>query len=660
MHRLSVPLCGPTAAAPTPRRTPPLRARRQRVAAGRAGVGAVGPLAVALSAGLGLCAALLAPSLVAAMAPAATTPGAEAAPLATSTPGATTTPAPLASPQAALARPTQWIAHLLGPPEAVAIAKQALSAQPAGSLARAASSEDAARAVYAGLREAGYLWARVGVAAQGDTLRLEPGPRARIAALHVEGADSLLARDFVRGAELMAGVDFRPGRWAEQLARGLRALAERGHPFANVSIRDLASDERAGAVSLTLWLYCGPSAAVSSVTVLGATHTRPDVLQRMTGIKPGGRFRESMLEAAAGRLLAREVVVAVDEIAPVAHDGAGAQVDLRVRVQQAPTTGRVSAALGLVREAQQAGTKLTGSVDLALLDLFGTARQLRTSWLDNAAGRRRLDISYLEPLLLGMPLDLRMAIGQRHQQNVFDTVLGDLGLRLPWTGRLNLELGAGADRTTFEGAGARTRSRQRLNALVGLTGRRGPAGGAYGSLSTRLEGARVRESASSAPLDPSAPTSAFSESQTMVDARASLGYALAARWALEARGTWQSTAGERLPLPPSEQWYVGGATTVRGYREEQFHGERVAYGGGELVVGAVRGSQGYAFYDLGWVRETADAVPAGLFTRDRWLHGFGLGMRVTSRAGRIDLSVGFSGSVSFDTGKAHIALTQDF
>jgi hemolysin activation/secretion protein len=196
---------------------------------------------------------------------------------------------------------------------------------------------------------------------------------------------------------------------------------------------------------------------------------------------------------------------------------------------------------------------------------------------------------------------------------------------------------------------------------AGVARERPAAAGAYGTLRTRFEVAKVRERFTLADTAAVDVRGASTEQQMIVDARGHAGWALSRAWAAEGRATWQSVDGEHLPVPDSELWYVGGATTVRGYREEQFRGETAAYGGIDLVLGPQGRGQVYAFYDLGWVRRTAPAGAEGtLVRRDRWLHGFGLGLRTPSAAGWVDLSVGFADQLTFDAGKIHLALVQGF
>ena len=146
---------------------------------------------------------------------------------------------------------------------------------------------------------------------------------------------------------------------------------------------------------------------------------------------------------------------------------------------------------------------------------------------------------------------------------------------------------------------------------------------------------------------------------SLIQASGRVGWAFTRVIAIESRLGWQSTENAPLPLPRSEQWSVGGATTVRGHAEQRFFGERVAWGGLETVFGPARRGQAYVFFDYGWVRTTSE--DAGVTQVDEHLlSGFGLGIRASTTLGAIDLSLGFADDLNFDEGKLHVALVQRF
>jgi outer membrane protein insertion porin family len=113
-------------------------------------------------------------------------------------------------------------------------------------------------------------------------------------------------------------------------------------------------------------------------------------------------------------------------------------------------------------------------------------------------------------------------------------------------------------------------------------------------------------------------------------------------------------------IPLSEQFYVGGAATIRGYRENQFHGRRVAYVRSELRVGRSRRENGYLFVDGGYVL-WENRSSTGVVTQDEEFPvGYGFGLRTESRVGNIDLSFGIGDKLSLRQTKVHVILNQSF
>ena len=489
-------------------------------------------------------------------------------------------------------------------------------------------------------------------------LQIDSGPRTRLSSLDVRGPDAELAGLWRDGAQLDSGVPLSPGIFELALQRGLRSLSESGYPLASVTVLDQVYDPEQGTVDITVLVRPGPQARIREIFVEGATRTRPEVIARLSGLEPGQWVLESSLESARERLLARPGLVdGVSDMEVLRVSGVSDQVDVRFTVDQNPASGSFSGALG-ARQGADGATELSGAVELALLDLFGTARSFRGRWQDDGRGRNQLNLSWLEPMVFRSVFDLNLALGQRHEDDSYDMVLGDFGLFLPARPGLQLGVTGGLDRTTFLGEAGRSRRRNRAGVVLGMQWARGHGAGSYGVLGSDFQAAFVSDRRKDPEGDGSGTIEA-SVRHTLIQADGRVGWAFSRTIAMEGRLGWQSTENAPLPLPRSEQWAVGGATTVRGHPEQQFFGERVAFGGLEAVFGPAQRGQAYLFFDYGWVRTTSE--DAGVNRVDEHvLSGFGLGIRAPTALGAINLSLGFAEKLNFDEGKLHVALVQHF
>lgn len=488
------------------------------------------------------------------------------------------------------------------------------------------------------------------------TLQIDSGPRSRVGRVELRGPDEDVIEIWRSAAGLDPGDELSPAAFQARLDQGLRAVSDEGYPLASVSVVAQQSDPETGEVDLTLLVRPGPRARVREVIVVGANRTRPDVVARLSGLSPGQWVEEKRLEVARERLLARPgLVLDVGEIEVLRVPGVPEEVDVRITVQQDPRASSFNGALG-ARQNAAGETELAGSVELALGDLFGTARSFRGRWSDDGRTRSYLDLAWVEPMIFGTGLDLSAAVGQRHEDDSFDMVLADLSLVLPARPGLKLGATAGIDRTTFIGDEGRTRRRNRGGATIGMVFRRGAGAGPFGQFETDVQAAFVSDRRRNPESGESVEAAVR---HTLIEADARFGWAFSRTIALEVRGAWNSTENAPLPLPRSEQWGIGGATTVRGYAQDQYFGERVAYGGAELVFGPAGRGQAYVFVDEGWVKTTSEVGGVNV-TEENLLTGFGLGLRAPTALGAIDLSLGFADELTFDEGRLHVALIQTF
>jgi outer membrane protein assembly factor BamA len=139
---------------------------------------------------------------------------------------------------------------------------------------------------------------------------------------------------------------------------------------------------------------------------------------------------------------------------------------------------------------------------------------------------------------------------------------------------------------------------------------------------------------------------------------------LGAAWSLAGRTALRQVTGEGQPIPLSERYRFGGANSVRGYREDEFQGERIAHASVELRVGRAGRSRLYTFWDMGYFEFSALAPtpenPERRQQRSGTVRGFGWGLQTSTPGGDISLAIGFPGSVNFDDAKLHVSLLGAF
>ncbi len=505
----------------------------------------------------------------------------------------------------------------------------------------------------------GFMFASIRVTQEADssyTVVVEEGERAPVGTAVVAGARVRTPADIVRTLGLETGRDFQPKQLARNIESLLASYDDAGYPFAQMWIDSLGMDAEQRAVNIAMTVVEGEPRTISSVVVEGLQKTRPALAERIAGIKPGTAYRAQELEDAYLRMVGSGVFTDVEfPTVRLAADGRG--VDAVITVEEPKRSHTFAAALGYASRDATRERVLSGLAQLELNNIGGTLKDFGASWNNDGAGRSQTHVAYRDRLFLGR----RLAFGVKLEQTGQDTVYTSQSAAVDFergVGRVagvltSVSLGAAADRNVFSIGdlvrSTRIRGRAGLGMLVGSERR---AAFARWNVSATLAGKNIsyREGA----------TGPGDVSQWIYDTRLEL--LVPAFWSLyySFDGVAQTLESDEDVIPLPEQFYVGGARTVRGYREDQFHGRRVAYARNELRLGRTPREGFYVFTDAGYVLQPTTTID-GFPSEDAiGLLGYGFGVRSASPVGRIDLSFAVSDDLSLEQTKVHVLLEQNF
>jgi outer membrane protein assembly factor BamA len=298
-------------------------------------------------------------------------------------------------------------------------------------------------------------------------------------------------------------------------------------------------------------------------------------------------------------------------------------------------------------------SRLTGLADLNLSNIAGTGRAAAGRWEGRGDGLTRFALHYREPWLplvpIGLEGDLQHDVKESQYSYTKWEVTGDISWRSQWRFRI----GRGGTRAVETGIDRTSQRESFLVAGIELD-RRNSALNPTGGFRLGLESRRG--------------TKTYLPPTDSLEVRLDR-----TRWHVAAEGyrrfgeKWLGVLRTRFDyldtpedsLPRWDLFAVGGAVSLRGYREEQFLTPAAWLVQSEWRwLQDERGSALYFFADAGFI---SPAAGGGLRdTLNRFLLGSGVGVRQASRLGILGVEYGVARGEGPLDGRIHLRIDAVF
>nr|CAI78465.1 hypothetical protein [uncultured Latescibacterota bacterium] len=473
------------------------------------------------------------------------------------------------------------------------------------------------------------------------TVSVDEGPEVTLSSLEYVSAGGPVPDEFMRRMESRPGGHLTRRSLSADTEALLRRYADDGRPFAEIVLPRFVELSDEGLLSGGIEVREGLSTWFGDVVVAGNDVTREQVIAREAGIERGETFSETVLSGVRPRLERLAFLSSVEEPV-VAVDPQSGEATVGVVVTEG-TSNRVSGVVGF-SGGPGAADELTGLVDIELANIAGTGRYASAGWRRIRENQTEISFSYTEPWLLGAPVDVGVAGSQSVRDTFYTTTEGDLLVTARVGSRVRLTWSVGAARYVPGSILESTTTSARTAFAAAYDGTDAPWNPTSG---TRL-GARIgysaKDGASSGRTERSGTVSATAEGFLSAGERQVV--------ALLAHA--EALASSEDEVPYHELLVLGGARSLRGYREEQFRGTRVAMGSVEYRYLLGRRSRAIAFVDAGyWYRGGSNVA------KDTNL-GYGIGLRGDTRLGTISIDYGLGEGDNLLDGKLHAGLVREF
>lgn len=494
---------------------------------------------------------------------------------------------------------------------------------------------------------------------------LSPGPQFILADLKVQFPDSMHAKYEQQIKFLTANRVGRPytKNLQQSLFREIVGIFENnGYPLCRIETEGFQFDSvtAKNKIGFILQIQIVPGQKVRLNGLKLPLKAKEDLryIQRVLNFKINEEYKEKRI-ARYQRILQRQDFIKTARPSEIllANDN---RYYLKLNYEKAPSTifdGIVGYIPPPINDPSQKGY-FSGMFNIGLRNLFGTGRRLDVNWQKPDKYSENFQAKYREPFLVGLPLHLGgmfhrlirdttyieweysldgeiplneslSGLVRFYSREVFPDSLASLIQRLPQTRAIHTELGIQWDtRDDFYNP-----QRGLLFSLHYDYGTQRNVGPTY-LLQQDSIPAKIRV--------------------TKVRGQLGIFVRIFPRqvFAYQVQGILIGHQGQMVRLP--DMFWFGGATTMRGYRENQFYGEKVGWSNLEyrFLLGPL--SRLFVFADLGYYERKLPVY------RDEILTGYGVGISFPAPLGILQVDYGLAKGLSFSEGKIHFRLINDF
>ncbi|HEY6866269.1 MAG TPA: BamA/TamA family outer membrane protein [Candidatus Eisenbacteria bacterium] len=556
------------------------------------------------------------------------------------------------APGAALAAPRlDYRGTVLSQAQAEGLMQRALRSRPGrGAGPDSAAVRAALGSVVGRLQDLGYLDARATAAWDSSAggrlaLRVTEGRRSRLRAIRVVTAPPADSARFAAALGLRSGDWASPQAVGDAVERTLHQVVDRGHPYAELGVGGWTQD--GDFVDLTLEGSLGPLVTVSGARIEGLHVTRATVAEKAMGRVVNLPYNAAAAEAG------RERLAQLGLFRSVSFAGLEGETDPgRARLVYRVEEPRYNQFEGTVGVQGQGST--VGLARLELGNLLGTGRAMGLNWQARGPGLTTLGAHYAEPQLFGTPLRLEGVLDHQVQDTLWVQTRWGAHVQMPLATAQRLE--AGYEEVRVVQSGTDVEEADLKNSLFALE-----RSTLDQPLATR-RGIRARISASQTykteQLRPDGTRrSQASAAEVATEWHHPLGPQRGLTIELRAAGRFSS----QPVLPLYERYPLGGATTLRGYDEEQFRVDRYALSRLEWrrFLGA-GGQRAFLFWDHAWMATRLADFDGGSHVESLQRDGVGFGLRLQAAGGLLGLDYGLEPGRPPLEGKIHLQLVTTF
>lgn len=442
----------------------------------------------------------------------------------------------------------------------------------------------------------------------------------------------------------------------------LNKYEERGYTFASIVVKDISRYNDKGQEKMRIVINIAENEKINidRVVIEGNTVTDEKVILRELRINKNTPITRENISEIKRRLENLGYFSKVEEPKIYKYKD---QTVLLLKVEEG-NTNTFDGIVGYVPSSDSTSSGyFTGLINLSLKNLFGTGRKIYARWQKEVKTTQELELQYMEPWILNYPVNLTLGFIQRIQDSTYIKrnldVKADALISRNFTASVSIRYERvipSIDVTKiFTGITLFDSRLLSTGVEIRFDNRDYVYNPTRGFLYRTSYSVGQKKIYNSSAYPGKNVPSDFTLQRGMIDL--DIYYSLFKRqsFLLSLHG------GEvRAPnLEDGDYFRFGGASSVRGYRDEQFLASRVAWSNFEARYSLSRKTFVSIFYDMGYYKKPFDEITRTNEVKE-FIYGYGVGIRIETGLGIFGISYALGKGDSFLDGKLHFGLINDF
>ncbi|NOX18407.1 MAG: BamA/TamA family outer membrane protein [Chlorobi bacterium] len=443
------------------------------------------------------------------------------------------------------------------------------------------------------------------------------------------------------------------------ISETLSYYEEKSFPFAAVKIKsvfiDTAKTDDEYFTDLVLEVSYGVKSRIDSIEVIGNDDTKDYVIVRSARVEKGEPYSQKEIDEIPKRLNRLRFFEPVQTPSFYFNNKDVGILQIRVKEKR---TNNFDGIIGYIPAANENESGyVTGFVNVSLRNLFGTGRELAFKWEQLDRYSQTLQLKYLEPWLFGYPFNIGFGLYQRKQDTTYVQRKFNGEVSYLATEELSASVTFGAS-STIPTASENIVSTVNNSSTYSIGGNilfdsrddvYAPTEGLF--FLTKYSFNTKKFNGVIAP--------GVSAKQTFQKIEADFGFFVEPflRNVIAVKIHAREMRGENFEV--SDLYRLGGNNTLRGYREDQFLGNRILWMNLEYRFALAKRTYVFGFFDTGYFLRDANEILQTPQT-SAWKYGYGFGINLETGIGVLGVSYAVGEDDTISAGKIHFGLLGGF